>query len=90
MIYISPATVDITRENREEQGENKSEEEEVSLLAPVWIQFAPVSQKAWEIIMDENRETNTMFTWNDAMSFCKKLTAYNRSRKSIPYSATLR
>ena len=83
MIYISPAEVKITTDNSEDQGEKQSEED-VSLLAPVWIQSFVVGPKAWEEIMDEKRETNTMFTWNDAMSFCKKLTAYNRSKNSIP------
>ena len=92
MLDVSPAKLVVNNENTgAEDADEKSGARDLSLNAPVWIQSIPVRQEAWNKIMQEKRDTPTRVSWNDAIDFCKKLTAYSRSRKLIPqgYAYTL-
>ena len=86
MLYVSPAKLVVENESTGDgDADEKSEARDLSLDAPVWLQAIPVSSDAWNKIMQEKRNTGARVSWNDAIAFCRKLTAYSRSRKLIPH-----
>lgn len=85
MVYVSPAKAK----------EGGKEQKKVFLDKPVWIQKSFVRPSVWTKILPGDLKSSSdpcsNITWDDAMLFCKALTAYCRRKGSIPdgYAYTL-